>query len=137
MDSAITARTNPVLEDALANVASPVRRGRVSAMFDGAAQLGEKWERGRLGNYLLEAEDRQLIDRCGFGDQGRARSLFIFARVVLAIAVPVLAGTLGGGGALGAMLSLFLGFTLFGYVVPKWHFAGWPLRVAARRNCRC
>ncbi|MBN9478175.1 MAG: hypothetical protein ABS43_25510 [Bordetella sp. SCN 67-23] len=131
VDSAITARANPVLDDALASVASPVRRGRVSAMFDGAAQLGEKWEQGRLGNYLLEAEDRQLIDRCGFSDLARARSLFIFARVVLAIVVPMLAWMFGGGGALGTMLSLFLGFAL-GYMVPKWALR----QVAASRTRR-
>jgi len=119
VDSAITARANPVLDDALASVASPSRRGRMSAMFDGAAQLGGKWEQGRLGSHLLEAEDRQLIDRCGFVDQGRARALFIFARAVLAIAVPALAWFFGAGGAVGTLFSLFVGFAL-GYMVPKW-----------------
>ncbi|MDX3907742.1 MAG: type II secretion system F family protein [Pigmentiphaga sp.] len=119
VDSAITARTNPVLEDALASVASPVRQGRVSAMFDTAAELGQKWEQGRLGAYLLEAEDRQLVDRCGFADPGRARALFIFARAVLAVAVPLAAWMLGTGGVGGTVVSLFVGFAL-GYMVPKW-----------------
>ncbi|OVZ55906.1 type II secretion protein F [Pigmentiphaga sp. NML080357] len=119
VDSAITARANSVLEDALAKAASPSKQGRMSAMFDSAAQLGEKWERGRLGNYLLEAEDRLLIDRCGFSDQGRARALYIFSRAVLAVIVPILAWFFGSGGFMGTVLSLFVGFAL-GYMVPKW-----------------
>mgnify|MGYP001255273060 FL=1 len=132
VDSAITARANPGLEDALASVASPSRRDRVRSMFDNAAELGEKWEPGRLGGLLLESEDRQLIDRCGFSDPARARALYIVARALLVVAVPVITWLFGHGSFLSTMLSLFVGFAL-GYLAPKWalrYFASVRVRKA-------
>ena len=119
VDAAIITFEHPELADALARAASPSRRGRMRSLFDSAAEIGGEWERTRLGDYLLEVEDRQLIDRCGYADPARARSLFMFARTVLVIGVPIAVWFQWHGGLLSTVVSIFVGFAL-GYMVPKW-----------------
>jgi tight adherence protein C len=120
VNTAITTRERPEIAEALASVASPRPRGRVQSVFDSTAEIGQKWGEARIGSYLLEAEDKQLLDRCGFSDPVRARSQFIFARVLLAIGLPVAVWAfVGKGSFLSVIISVFIGFAL-GYMLPKW-----------------
>lgn len=122
INSAITAREQPELADALARAAAPGSRDRVRAMFDSTAELGRKWGEGRIGAQLLAAEDRLLVDRCGFKDPVRARSQFIFARAVLGLGLPLgvwMYLEKGGSSFQVEALGLFFAFGV-GYMVPKW-----------------
>lgn len=120
VNSAITAREQPEFADALARAASPSSKGRVKAVFDGTAEIGKRWGEGRIGAQLLAAEDRKLLDRCGFDDPVRARSQFVFVRMVLAFGVPLGLWLWYGEGTLAITAGLiFFGFGL-GYMIPKW-----------------
>src|SRR5690606_14686931 len=61
----------------------------VSLAVEHASRLGERWGAGGLGASLLAAEDRMLVDVCGFANTARARALFIFSRVALACLLPL------------------------------------------------
>ncbi len=134
VDSAITTRTSQLIADALTNVSAPGQRGRMQTMFDNTARIGHKWEQGRIGNYLLEAEDRLLLDRCGFADPGRARAQFLFVRTLLAVGVPLVIWLFWSDGSLlRTVIAIFIGFAL-GYLLPKWvlkHIAGKRVKGAA------
>lgn len=121
VNSAITAREQPELADAMARAAAPGSRDRMRAMFDSTAELGRKWGEGRIGAQLLAAEDRLLVDRCGFKDPVRARSQFIFARAVLGLGLPLVIWLyLKGSHSFQVVaFGLFIGFGI-GYMLPKW-----------------
>jgi len=107
----------------------------LDAAVGAAEALGKRWGAGRLGASLMAAEERRLIERAGYADQERARALYMFARGVLAVALPLaawlLAGDmrLGGSRTLGVAAALFAGFAL-GWMLPKWTVA----RRASRRR---
>ncbi|GAA4334522.1 type II secretion system F family protein [Pigmentiphaga soli] len=123
VEQALVAREQPDFSDALAAAASP-RRTRIQSVFDGTAELGQRWESGRIGSQLLAAEDRQLLDRCGFENPERARAQFVFIRLVLTVGAPVAAWfALRGGQGTAAMLAMFVAFAL-GYMIPKWVLRG-------------
>ncbi|VFR26167.1 Type II/IV secretion system protein TadC, associated with Flp pilus assembly [plant metagenome] len=110
-------------------------QGTLGSAVHRAEQLGRHWGEGRSGNVLLPPEDRQVVDLCGFEDVGRARSLFMFARVLLTAGLPFLAGFLLQGRLLPANPAIewtaaaFVGLAL-GWMLPKWML----LRRAARRR---
>jgi len=111
----------------------PARTRSLDSAVEAAEALGKRWGRGRLGASLLAPEERQMLELCGYPNQDRARALYMFARVVLAVALPLLAWLafkdlrFFGSRLVGAMVMLFLGFGL-GWMLPKW--------VAARRAAR-
>ncbi|WP_353189493.1 type II secretion system F family protein [Pandoraea pnomenusa] len=99
------------------------------AVFDRAAALGKQWSETRLGQHLIAAEDRLLLAQCGW-DSVRAKSLFLFARVSLAVVLPLLVWLwFPGGGGLGTILRLF-GAVGVGLLAPKFYVQ----RKAAQRR---
>ncbi|ANY15265.1 type II secretion system F family protein [Bordetella pseudohinzii] len=99
-------------------------RQRAAAVTEAASSAGLKLGRGRLGESLLAAEDRRLAELCFLEQSGRAKGLFIIARAVLALLLPLLAwlsldDLLGGRGFLVWFITVFLGFAL-GWMLPKW-----------------
>lgn len=117
------AGTRPHLEDRLQHVVQE------------AAALGERWEQGKFGDSLLAAEDKALIDLCGFANPGSARALFVFGRALLALVLPLFGWIFIGAPAvlgnpfLGGFLIVFAGFGV-GWMLPKW----WLSRRAQARK---
>ncbi len=107
---------------------------RLRQVFDRMADLGLHWFDTRVGRQLVAAEDRLLIEQCGFVD-ARARGLFLTARLVCGIGAPLAAsvmfGTTSAGGATHFWILLFCALGL-GYMAPKWCSAGLP-RIAGKR----
>ncbi|NYT38794.1 type II secretion system F family protein [Allopusillimonas soli] len=103
----------------------PEQRDAWTDAVSTAAALGTRWSTGRLAELLIADEDRQLIASAGYLDQAKARALFLFARAVLSIALPLAAllwlgrTTILGSHALGVFVVLFVGFAL-GLMLPKW-----------------
>lgn len=103
----------------------PTAEGRLEAAKRLAKTMGERLEQGRFGDSLIAAEDRKLVDMCGFADAGRARSLFVLARAALAVALPLAAWLLLDGRSvlnqpvLTQAVGVFAGFAL-GWMLPKW-----------------
>ncbi len=101
-------------------------------MLDRMSEIGLHWFDTRIGQQLVAAEDRLLIDQCGFVDT-RARGIFLSARVACGVGCPLLASFLlrghSAGGPLRYGITLFLALGL-GYMVPKWVLG----RIAANRR---
>jgi tight adherence protein C len=101
-------------------------------VLDRMAAIGLHWFDSQVGQQLVAAEDRQLIDQCGFVDT-RARGIFLSARVACGIGLPLLTGFLlrghsvGGPVRYGVVLFFALGI---GYMAPKWVLG----RIAANRR---
>src|SRR5690606_35247948 len=89
------ARSRHAIDAALARGAGLADRPGVSAQppvaraVGHATRLGERWGTGSLGASLLADEDRMLVDVCGYENGARALALFVFARVALACALPL------------------------------------------------
>jgi tight adherence protein C len=116
------------------HAASPGRAGAggVAYLLDRIAAIGLHWFDSQLGQQLVAAEDRQLIDQCGFIDT-RARGIFLAARVAGAIGLPLLASFVLGGHSTGGPVryGVMLFFALgIGYMAPKWVLG----RIAANRR---
>lgn len=90
------------------------------SLIDRASALGKQWSETRLGQHLIAAEDRLLLAQCGY-DSVRAKSLFLFARVALAVTLPLLVWLwFPGGGGLGTILRL-IGAAGAGLLAPKFY----------------
>jgi tight adherence protein C len=99
------------------------------ALVDRASALGKQWSETRLGQHLIAAEDRLLLAQCGY-DSVRAKSLFLFSRVALAVVLPLLVWLwFPGGGGLSTILRL-LGAAGAGLLAPKFYVQ----RKASRRR---
>ncbi|AMO98755.1 type II secretion system (T2SS), F family protein [Collimonas arenae] len=91
--------------------------------------LSADWLDTPLGRQLVAEEDRHLLDQCGVNDR-HGKAWFFFARVVLAICLPLIGLFLFGSGVgLKLLLILFFGMAL-GYMLPKWVMQ----RVAKKRQ---
>jgi len=133
-------RSRQAVERALAGrdgqilVADEVPAGRVAALTHKAEQAGQKLGAGRMGQSLLDADDRKLLELAGFEDVSRARALFVFLRFAIAIGLPValwLAAKVYFS-PLSLLMEIsvaFVGFAL-GWMLPKWVL----LRRIARRK---
>ncbi|WP_058378242.1 type II secretion system F family protein [Pandoraea norimbergensis] len=100
------------------------------SLFDRAAALGKQWSETRFGQYLIAAEDRLLLAQCGW-DSVRAKSLFLFSRVALAVVLLLFVWIwLPGGGGLSTILRL-LGAVGAGLLLPKFYV---QRRAAQRRR---
>ncbi|AKC72579.1 pilus assembly protein TadC [Pandoraea oxalativorans] len=90
------------------------------SLLDRAAALGKQWSETRLGQNLIAAEDRLLLAQCGY-DSVRAKSLFLFTRVALAVVLPLIVWLwFPGGGGLGTILRL-IGAAGAGLLAPKFY----------------
>ncbi|ALM83996.1 type II secretion system F family protein [Bordetella sp. N] len=133
VDRALAAREGRRAEQ-VASV--PDSAGRIEAVKAMAESIGDRLERGRLGDSLLAEEDRKLIDMCGYTNIGRVRAVFVLARTVLSLGLPVAAWILVGGRAfllnegLTKAAAVFVGLAL-GWMLPKWMLLR---RAGARRR---
>jgi tight adherence protein C len=101
-------------------------------LVDRMARLGLHWFDTRTGRQLVAAEDRLLIEQCGFVD-ARARGIFLMARVACAIGLPLVVSLVLNSYPAGSVVRhwvvLFFALSL-GYMAPKWVLG----RIAADRR---
>lgn len=132
VDRALAAREGRRAEAVLD---TPDALGRMESLKAMAQSMGGRLEEGRLGESLLADEDRKLIDMCGYVNIGRARSVFVLMRALLAVVLPVAAWILVGHRALllnetlTKAVVVFFGFGM-GWMLPKWMM----MRRASRRR---
>ncbi|AXL53401.1 Flp pilus assembly protein TadC [Paraburkholderia caffeinilytica] len=83
------------------------------------AHTGIRWLDTPFGRQVVAEEDRRLLEQCGFVDT-RTRGLFLVARLVGALVLPVLVGTLARGALDGPRyVVLVVISTMAGFMVPK------------------
>lgn len=92
--------------------------------------LPRHWLEGRMGQMLVQDEDRRLIEQCGFPSV-KAQLLFLEVRVGLAIGLPVLYMllTVASGGMRLLIVAVLL---TLGFLAPKW-FLSWYASQRKRR----
>lgn len=93
--------------------------GRLAAWRARCGQAGARWLETPLGKQVVAAEDRRLLEQCGFVDVD-ARGFFLLSRVVCALSAPPLAIWLWGAHVPSAYRMVFVvaTFTL-GFMLPK------------------
>ena len=87
------------------------------------------WVQTRLGQLLVAAEDRRLIEQCGL-PPGRTQLVFLLARTALALLLP-LAVWLVFGPAAASPRKLYFGMAcafVFGFMAPKWGLQAYARR---------
>lgn len=83
------------------------------------AHTGIRWLDTPLGRQIVAEEDRRLLEQCGFIDT-RTRGLFLVARLVGALALPALAGTLAHDYLDGSRLVVLVIISVVvGFMLPK------------------
>jgi tight adherence protein C len=82
-------------------------------------QAGARWLDTPLGRHVVAAEDRRLIEQCGFVDAG-ARGLFLLSRLVCALATPAAAIGLWSAHVPAAYRMAFVvAMLVVGFMAPK------------------
>ncbi|RQS15590.1 type II secretion system F family protein [Burkholderia sp. Bp9002] len=93
------------------------RRARVAQLLERLSAAGTRWLDTGVGRHVVAEEDRRMLDQCGYVD-ARSRGLFLSARIVCALVVPVLFVPFvgphlqGGRWLLGFVLAFVTGFML-------------------------
>ncbi|MFC6313932.1 type II secretion system F family protein, partial [Paraburkholderia dipogonis] len=83
------------------------------------AHTGIRWLDTPFGRQVVAEEDRRLLEQCGFVDT-RTRGLFLLARLVGALVLPVLAGTLASAHLDGSRYAaLVIVAVMTGFMLPK------------------
>ncbi|PRX26539.1 tight adherence protein C [Paraburkholderia sp. BL18I3N2] len=83
------------------------------------AHTGIRWLDTPFGRQVVAEEDRRLLEQCGFVDT-RTRGLFLLARLVGALVLPVLAGTLASAHLDGSRyVALVIIAVMAGFMLPK------------------
>jgi tight adherence protein C len=111
---------------------SPSTFGRRLAAWKARfGHAGARWLDTPIGRHIVAAEDRRLIEQCGFVD-ANARGLFLLSRLACAIAAPALASWLWSAYVPETYRLAFIAaaFTA-GFMLPKQALA----RRAAMRRC--
>ncbi|WP_116137355.1 type II secretion system F family protein [Trinickia diaoshuihuensis] len=104
--------------------------GRLASWRARCGQAGARWLETPLGRQVVAAEDRRLLEQCGFVDIN-ARGFFLLSRLVCAAAAPPIATWLWGAGIPGPYRVAFVvGAFAAGFMVPKFVLG----RRAARRR---
>nr|WP_211615742.1 type II secretion system F family protein [Paraburkholderia haematera] len=98
-------------ERALQNAVAAAARGTDGAQGKQSTRVPETGMRGAferlahtgirlldtpIGRHIVAEEDRRLLEQCGFVDT-RTRGLFLIARIVCAVVLPLLVGTIASG----------------------------------------
>jgi tight adherence protein C len=92
---------------------------------------GSRWLDTPLGRQVVAAEDRRLIEQCGFVD-ANARGLFLLARLACALAAPPIATWIWEASIPGAYRPAFVvAAFVVGFMVPKFALGR---RAAQRRG---
>ncbi|RDU97478.1 type II secretion system F family protein [Trinickia dinghuensis] len=93
--------------------------GRLAAWRARCGRAGTRWLDTPLGKQVVAAEDRRLIEQCGFVD-ANARGFFLLSRVACAFVAPPLATWLWGSRIPGAYRAAFvIAAFAVGFMVPK------------------
>jgi tight adherence protein C len=108
-----------------ANSAEPAReaaepRPPLAGLRERLESAGMRWLDTGVGRYLFADEDRQLLEQCGFVE-ARARGLFLSARIVCSIGLPLLVAVFVAGqqaSGLRWLLSISVAFAI-GFMLPK------------------
>ncbi|RKR46039.1 type II secretion system F family protein [Paraburkholderia sp. BL17N1] len=80
---------------------------------------GIRWLDTPFGRQVVAEEDRRLLEQCGFVDT-RTRGLFLLARLLGALVLPVLAGTLASAHLDGSRyVALVIIAVMAGFMLPK------------------
>ncbi|WGS51401.1 type II secretion system F family protein [Paraburkholderia sp. D15] len=88
-------------------------------LFERFAHAGIRWLDTPFGRLVVAEEDRRLLEQCGFVDT-RTRGLFLIARLLGALLLPMLAGALARGHVEGARYVMLLIVAMVaGFLVPK------------------
>ncbi|NML32270.1 type II secretion system F family protein [Paraburkholderia antibiotica] len=95
------------------------------------AHAGVRWLDTPFGRQIVAEEERRLLEQCGFVDT-RSRGLFLMARLVGAIVLPVVIGVLASGHVEGTRyFALVIVVAMVGFMAPKFVLAR---RAGKRRN---
>ncbi|TXD76600.1 type II secretion system F family protein, partial [Ralstonia pseudosolanacearum] len=101
-------------------VSAPKPRPQAQQLQQQVAKVGQRWIDTGLGHRIVTAEDRKLLEECGYyGEQ--ARTVFGGTRILLPPLLCVV-GVLYAASFREALLWGFAGFAL-GYLAPKWLLA--------------
>lgn len=92
--------------------------------------IGHRFERGRLGHYLLTPEDRLLLDQANRNTVS-GRATFLGVRLVLALLLPVLLVVWLHPAGPKLILELLAAFAL-GLLLPKFVLSSWASRLRKR-----
>ncbi|PLZ03363.1 hypothetical protein CY652_06030 [Burkholderia sp. WAC0059] len=102
----------------------------LARLVEKLARHGAQWLDTPFGAQVVAAEDRRLLEQCGFVE-ARARGLFLVARVGCALALPLAASLLASGRVAGLHHTILLGVALVaGFLLPKF-----VLRQRAAARC--
>lgn len=83
-------------------------------------ELPFHWLDSRLGRALVADEDRNLIDQCGLSSK-RAQLVFLVARVLLALLLPLAAYAIWSDGhAQRTVIAVLAATFVIGFMAPKW-----------------
>ncbi|NPT62424.1 type II secretion system F family protein [Paraburkholderia elongata] len=96
-----------------------VQQKGFKGLLERFAHAGIRWLDTPFGRQVVAEEDRRLLEQCGFVDT-RTRGLFLVARLVGALVLPVLTGTLAHGYLDGPrFVSLVAISMVAGFMLPK------------------
>ncbi|MGG1943913.1 type II secretion system F family protein [Trinickia sp. NRRL B-1857] len=115
------------------NVKAPPRAfaGRLAVWRARCGEAGSRWLDTPLGRQIVAAEDRRLIEQCGFVD-ANARGLFLLSRLACALAAPPIATWVWGTSVPGAYrLAFVVAAFVIGFMLPKFALGR---RAAQRRG---
>lgn len=88
-------------------------------LLERCAHTGIRWLDTPFGRLVVAEEDRRLLEQCGFVDT-RTRGLFLLARLLGALVLPVLAGVLASTHLDGSRyVALLIIAVMAGFMLPK------------------
>ncbi|NYH19473.1 Flp pilus assembly protein TadB [Paraburkholderia bryophila] len=120
--AALTAAAARATDGAPAASKTAVRAARprgFKGLFEHLVHVGIRWLDTPFGRQVVAEEDRRLLEQCGFVDT-RTRGLFLVSRLLGALAVPVVAGTLARGQVEGTRYVVLVVIAMMaGFMLPK------------------
>ncbi|AOK40785.1 membrane protein [Burkholderia vietnamiensis] len=125
------ARTRAAPDDGAGTQQVARGRERIERMLSRLAAAGMRLLDTGFGKHIVAEEDRRLLEQCGYVD-ARTRGLFLSARLVCGITVPLLFAILASGRMKGGYwtIGMFAAFSV-GFMLPKLYV---QRRAAARRQ---
>jgi tight adherence protein C len=97
----------------------PAGRQRFATLLDRAGKIGMDLLDTRIGQRIVAEEDRRLLEQCGYVDT-RTRGIFLSARIVCALALPIVVAVLISGRVQESRWTLWVGVAMIvGFMLPK------------------
>lgn len=110
------------VDGAAGSAKTPLRNARpqgFKGLLERFAHAGIRWLDTPFGRLVVAEEDRRLLEQCGFVDT-RTRGLFLVARLVGSLVLPVIAGAMARGHLQGPRyVTLVIIATMAGFMLPK------------------